>query len=38
MFTKGAPQIVVEDYLHGWLLGVNKDAMVEKLETICKSP
>ncbi len=38
MLMKGAPQFVVEDYLHGWLLGVNKGAMVEKLETICKSP
>jgi hypothetical protein len=38
MFIGGTPQFVVGDYLHGWLLGVSKGAMVEKLETICKSP
>jgi hypothetical protein len=31
MFMRGAPQFVVEDYLCGWLLGVSKGAMVEKL-------
>jgi hypothetical protein len=35
---KGTPQFVVHVYLHGWFLGVRKGAMVEKLETICKSP
>ncbi len=38
VYMKGTPQFVVHVYLHGWFLGVRKGAMVEKLETICKSP
>ncbi len=37
MLMKGAPQFVAKDYLHGWLLGLSKGAMIENLETICKS-
>jgi len=28
----------VEDYVHGWFLGISKGAMVKKLEIIHKSP
>ncbi len=37
ILMKGAPQFVAKDYLHGWLLGANKGAMVENPKTICKS-
>ncbi len=37
MLMKGTPQFVAKDYLHGWLLGLSKGAIVENPETICKS-